>query len=240
MIGKGALMELDWSMQSPHIRSLYHPWQPGDGYEENIIQSVETQLGFPLPVPLRTFYAAWGRRKDLTWVNQYLIGPEEMIIRPDALIFCIENQACKYWAILRENLEEADPPVVVAYAVREWEVSDIASPLVWMPSHAHVSNFLDTLTYHHALCGGAMHGGYTSVFRHQEYQNAWVEQHWQCTTVGPLVFGFVDDFSDELPPLYVRNGQALAWCLGCSVAVRKREDLDEISQALQITWVKQW
>ena len=26
------MMEFDWSEQSPHIRSLYRPWQPGDGY----------------------------------------------------------------------------------------------------------------------------------------------------------------------------------------------------------------
>ncbi|GHO89407.1 hypothetical protein [Dictyobacter formicarum] len=233
-------MELDWSTQSPHIRSLYPPWQSGDGYEENIIQATEARLGSRLPTPLRTFYSTWGRRKDLTRLNQALVGPDKLVARPDALIFCFENQAVCSWAIRHEDLEKANPPVVVAYALPDWEWWEVDAPLIWMPSHTHVSDFLDTLTYHHALCGGAIHGGYTHFFHHQEYQNAWLEQQWQRTTVGPLVFGLVEDFSDDLPPLYVRNGQALAWFLGCSVAVRKMETLDEISQALQVTWVKQW
>jgi hypothetical protein len=59
-------MELDWSEQSPHIRSLYHPWQPGDGYDEAEIEAAEARLGFRLPSTLRNFYLAWGRRQDLT------------------------------------------------------------------------------------------------------------------------------------------------------------------------------
>ena len=59
-------MELDWSAQSPHIRSLFHPWQPGDGYEEADIVAAEKRLGVRLPTTLRNFYLAWGKRKDLT------------------------------------------------------------------------------------------------------------------------------------------------------------------------------
>ena len=232
-------MELDWSERSPHIRTLYHPWQPDDGYEENVIAAAEARFGIRLPAPLRTFYQAWGRRKDITHANQSLLKPGEMIGRPDALIFCMENQAVCSWAIQREALEDADPPVVVADALREWEWSELDAPLVWTPSYTHVSDFLDTLTYHHALCGGAIHGGWTELFHPQESQNAWLEQHWHRTTVGPMVFGLVDGDYDALP-FYVRNGQALAWWNGCSVAARSVEDIDEIGQALQITWLHRW
>ena len=233
-------MELDWSEQSPHIRTLYHPWQPGDGWEENVIAAAEARLGVRLPAPLRIFYQAWGRRKDVTQTNQSLLDPGELVRRPDALIFCAENQGTCYWAIEGKTLEEADPPVVIADALRDWEMSEISSPLIWTPSHTHVSDFLDTLTYHHALCGGAMHGGYTELFQHQESQNAWLEQHWRRTAVGPMVFGLVDGDYDDLP-FYVRNGQAaLAWLGGYSVAARSVEDIDEIGQALQVTWKHRW
>ncbi len=33
-VRKEILMELDWSEQLSHIRTLYRPWQPDDGYEE--------------------------------------------------------------------------------------------------------------------------------------------------------------------------------------------------------------
>ncbi len=108
-----------------------------------------------------------------------------------------------------------------------------------MPDAARLSDFLDTLTYFHALGGGAIHGGYTGGFLHQEYQNTWLEQHWHRTMVGPMVFGSADAYEDR-PPFYVRSGQALAWSHGCRVAVRDIEALDEISQALQITWEHRW
>lgn len=55
-----------------------------------------------------------------------------------------------------------------------------------------------------------------------------------------ILLGGDVDVTDYDFPLYVRDGQALAWMYGCSVAVREAEALDEISQALQITWVKRW
>jgi hypothetical protein len=42
---KEAPMKLDWSEQSPHIRTLFHPWQPGDGYDEATLQMAEARLG---------------------------------------------------------------------------------------------------------------------------------------------------------------------------------------------------
>lgn len=238
-------MELDWSKQSPHIRTLYHPWQPGDGYEGNEIATAEAQLGIHLPASLRIFYQAWGRRKDMARINQFLIEPLGLVRRPDALVFCLENQGCCWWAIERQALEEPDPPVVTADP-GGWSTDDIHVPLTWMPSHAHLSNFLDTLTYFHALSGGAIHGGYTEDFQRQESHNAWLEQHWHRMTVGPMAFHKPDDYKDDLP-FYVRHGQALAcfqecgvWFHGCGVAVQRGEDLDEIGQALQVMWKHRW
>lgn len=231
-------MELDWSEQSAHIRTLYHPWQSGDGYEENIIVTAETRLGARLPVPLRTFYRAWGRREDMTQTNHFLIGPVGLIQRPDALVIGIENQGCCWWAIERHVLEKPDPPVVIADP-ENWNIKDIQAPLVWMPSHAHLSDFLDRLTYQHALSGGAMHGGYTGPFRHQEFQRTWLEQHWHRATVGSEVL-WEADANDNDHPLYVRPGQALTWSHWCGIAVRDVEALDEIGQVLQVTWMHRW
>ncbi len=48
-------MEPDWSEQSPHIRTLFRPWQPGDGYDEAEIEAAEARLGVRLPASLRNF-----------------------------------------------------------------------------------------------------------------------------------------------------------------------------------------
>ena len=96
-------------------------------------------------------------------MNTPLLRPYELVVRADTLIFCVENQATCYWAIERKALEESNPPVVIADAEPEWEAWEVRSPLIWRPSHAHLSDFLDDLTYQHAFCGGAIHGGWTEL-----------------------------------------------------------------------------
>lgn len=152
-------MELDWSEHSTHIRALYAPWQPGDGYEEQILVAAEDRLGIRLPEPLRSFVLAWGRRKDLTRKSHPMLSPTQFLLHDDALVFWVENQACTYWAIPLGDLARTNPPVIKAEP--HWNGSELASPLAWEPTSFHVSDFLDTLTYHHALCGGALHGGWT-------------------------------------------------------------------------------
>ena len=234
-------MELDWSEQSPHICTLYRPWQPGDGYEENVIAAAEARIGARLPVALRTFYQAWGQREDMTRTTHFLIGPVGLISRPDALIFCVENQGCCWWAIERPVLEEPDPPVVIADP-ENWSIKDIHVPFTWMPSHAHLSDFLDRLTYQHAFGGGALHGAYSTTKKLplQEFQNTWLEQHWSRARGGPRVLGEADAEYDEFP-FYVREGQALVCGLyGWGAAVRDSIALDEISQELQVMWMQRW
>lgn len=101
--------------------------------------------------------------------------------------------------------------------------------------NTHEMDFLDTLTYHHALCEGALHGGWAWAFQREESQRVWLEQRWQRKTIAPMVIGLVDDFDDDLP-FYVRPGQALFygghfWAATCSV-----EDLDELGQVFRVTW----
>lgn len=52
-----------------------------------------------------------------------------------------------------------------------------------------------------------------------------------------MCFG-LDPEDDAPPTLYIRDGQALVWVFRCSVASASAEALDEIAQALQITWVQ--
>jgi hypothetical protein len=80
-------MELDWSEQSSHIRTLFRPWQPGDGYDEATLQAPEVQLGLRLPATLRTFYLVWGRRRDLTQLIDPLLAPDALQMRTDTLVF---------------------------------------------------------------------------------------------------------------------------------------------------------
>lgn len=143
-------MNLDWSEQSPHIRSLYRPWQPGDGYEEEILAAAQTRCGVRVPATLRGFYETWGRRRDLTQLQEHLLAPDEWVVHAGALIFCVENQGITYWAVRQEVLAQTNPPVVIAEAGPEMSLDEVTAELVWHPSHQQVSDFLDDLTYMHA------------------------------------------------------------------------------------------
>jgi hypothetical protein len=229
-------MELDWSEQSPHIRSLFRPWQPGDGYDEATIQAAEARLGVRLPATLRTFYLVWGRREDLTRAWYYLLNPEDLLIRANTLIFWVENQAVVYWGIPREAMSEPDPPVVITYSGESgWEVE---SELHWTPSHAQLSSLLDDLTYLNAF-GGAAHTGVSAAMPQQAQQIAWLEEAWGKAKVTPACFGMPPE-TKEYPTLYIREGQALHWVVRYGAVAGEAKALDEIAQALQITWEKQW
>lgn len=251
----GRLIELDWSEQSLHIRSLYRPWQPGNGYDEATLQAAEARLGVCLPNTLRAFYRNWGRRRDLKDLQHHLADPDDLVLAAEVLIFCFENQSVVYWGVQREVLGEDNPPVVVTPSGPSgWEV---ASELNWTSSHTRLSDFLDDLTYLHAFHRGALHGGATppNFPAPQSHQIAWLEEHWSQASANPqalllipnAVFGLSDSTSQRpdsnnipLPPLYVRAGQALQWGMGCRVVANEADVLDEIGQALQITWLRRW
>jgi hypothetical protein len=233
-------MELDWSEQSPHIRTLFRPWRPGDGYDEATLQAAEARLGVRLPATLRTFYLAWGRRRDLTRLNDPLLSPDALLLRSDTVLVGVENQCAYDWGVPREALEEANPPVVAKdFTVGGWQDE---SELPWTRSHDHLSSFLDDLTYGHAFSrGGAIHGGWTDFFRHPRalpaHQIAWLEEHWSKAKATSLVFGLV---TDSPPTLYVRDGQAFWECGGRCMAAREAEVLDELGQRFQLTWATRW
>ena len=232
-------MELDWSAQSPHIRSLFHPWQPGDGYDEATIKAAEERLGVRLPATLRNFYLAWGERRDLTRTTHPLFSPLELQVRAGALIFWAENQAVWCRGIPLAALEEIDPPVVIT-ELGWWEV---VTEYDWKPSHAHLSSFLDDVTYRHALDGGAIHGGWTrpNLPELPAHHIAWLEDHWSKAIVSPLVFGV--EFGpayDAWPTLYVREGQAFYSFGWCQMAAHEAGAVDEIALRFQIKWARRW
>lgn len=233
-------MELDWSEQSPHIRTLFHSWQPGDGSDEATIQAAETRLGFRLPAVLRNFYLAWGRRRDMTEQGYLLLEPGHLELREDTLQLCLGDQAIFAWGIANQRLQEANPPVVVELpGAVEWQEDGS----LWTPSHVHFSSFLDDLVYLAVFCGGALHGGWTkpNLPALPESQLAWLETYWHKATVTPMALNRIwYSPSDVMPSLYVRDGQALWYDARCGFAAREAEMVDEIAQRFQISWVEQW
>jgi hypothetical protein len=237
------LPELDWSAQSPHIRSLFEPWQPGDGYDEETLLAAEARLlpgGARLPATLRSFYRVWGRRSDLTQMNEHLLAPEEWVIHSGALIFCFANQATAYWALPLESLEQPDPEVYVSDS--GWEIlsGEVKGEFEWRPIYWHVSAFLDGLTYLHAFAGGAVHGAGTGRMLAPPEQVAWLQRDWDTVTwFTPEVMGGEPEAVGL--PLYVRDGQAAyVWQSSVTAVANSTEALDQLAHGLGLAWKVQW
>jgi hypothetical protein len=236
--------ELDWSEQSPHIRSLFEPWQPGDGYDEEALLAAEARLlpgGARLPATLRSFYRAWGRRSDLTQMNEHLLAPEQWVVHSGALIFCLENQACAYWAVPLVSLAAADPPVLVADAGTEPSLWEVEVELDWRPSHPRVSAFLDGLAYLHAFGpGGAVHGAWSERLRLPPERVGWLERDWgKVTWINPQLGGGEPPAGAET--LYVRDGLAVeVWTSRVTAVAKSAEALDQVAHGLGLAWKGRW
>jgi hypothetical protein len=235
--------ELDWSAQSPHIRSLFRPWQPGDGYDEAALLAAEARLlpgGARLPATLRAFYRAWGERDDLTDRNEHLLAPEQWVIHSGALIFCAENQACAYWALPLESLEQPDPAVYISDSGWEVLTGEVKAEFEWQPSYWHVSTFLDGLTYLHAFSGGAVHGAGTGRIQVLPEQVAWLERDWGTVTwFTPQVRGTEPQMIGST--LYVRDGQAVdVWPSRVNAVAKSVEALDRVAHGLGLAWKGRW
>jgi len=64
---------------------------------------------------VREAYALFGRREDLTSVQDRLLGPGELKADEtgQVLIFRVENQAVAGWGVPLAALEQPDPPVML-------------------------------------------------------------------------------------------------------------------------------
>jgi hypothetical protein len=146
-------MGFQWSKHAAHILSVFPDWQEQDGYALHLLSAAEESLRVQLPAMLKDFYHSWGRRSELIQARETLLTPEQLEIRSGGLIFAEENQAVYSWAILCTELQMGNPPVYYA------ELTIEPDQIQWKPSHNHLSDFLDYLTYGHALSSGAPYLG---------------------------------------------------------------------------------
>jgi len=224
-------MMFHWSARAPHIQTLFAPWRSGDGYSAETISAAESTLDLHLPLLLHSFYQAWGNRADLTRQVQTLLSPPELFVQSAALIICVENQAVWYWGVPCVALHEDDPPIVTA---RNEEPD-----LIWQPSHDRLSDFLDYLTYGHALAGGALHGAYSQEWM-DESKELLLRQHYDEQLLPSYPEGLIPDLKLRPWSLFVGEGFVIEGGLQIAAVARNMALLEDIKDVLQITWGYRW
>ncbi|MFJ8010121.1 hypothetical protein [Streptomyces fagopyri] len=101
-----------WRFINGFVAHWREPVRDGDGCGFQELAEAEWRLGSPLPTALWEAYGLFGRRGDLTSVQDSLVSLEHLSVDDGALVFRLENQAVAEWAIRQEHLEDDDPPVV--------------------------------------------------------------------------------------------------------------------------------
>jgi hypothetical protein len=93
------------------------PLGPGDGVSADALGSAERHIGAGLPAALREAYLLFGRRPDLTAVQDPLVLPGELGLDDagNAVVFRAENQRCAAWGVAAADLSSPDPPVYVRH-----------------------------------------------------------------------------------------------------------------------------
>ncbi|PZG57027.1 hypothetical protein C1I98_00595 [Spongiactinospora gelatinilytica] len=102
------------------------PLTEDDGWPEADLDAAEARLGLRLPAALREAYLLFGRRTDLTSLQDVLFGPAHLAVEDQALMFRAENQSAAFWGIPITELDRPDPPVVIRTgmadkAAESWE-----------------------------------------------------------------------------------------------------------------------
>lgn len=123
------------------------PLTPGDGVDPGELDAAEQRLGIRLPTALREAYLLLGRRADLTSRHDELLAPDRLHLDGGrgVLVFRVENQACAYWGVRVEDLDDEDPPVLAR--------PEVTTPIAahWRPWLAHVSTVFTEIALAEAM-----------------------------------------------------------------------------------------
>lgn len=100
-----------------HLRELTdtfldRPLGPGDGFTAEELDAAQARLGLVLPVALREAYALFGRRRELTAVQDRFLPPQDLRVEDEVLVYRVEAQGVFAWGVRLEDLATDDPPVV--------------------------------------------------------------------------------------------------------------------------------
>jgi hypothetical protein len=105
-----------WRFVRRFAQSWLTPLTIDDGWTNADLQAAERRLGLRLPSAIREAYGLFGRRQDLTSVQDRLLGPDELEVdlTGEVLIHRVENQSVAVWGVPLAAMAQPDPPVVLA------------------------------------------------------------------------------------------------------------------------------
>jgi len=104
---------LAWAFLQTLTAAYARPLTEGDGVDAADLRVAEDRLGVPLPATLREAYLLFGRRRDLTATQDWLVSPRELRVADGVLIVRRENQSCASWGVPVDAVGQADPAVVM-------------------------------------------------------------------------------------------------------------------------------
>lgn len=142
-----------WNLTQHFINAWWLPLRAQDQVSPAQIAAIEHRLELALPQALREWYALAGRRADFIGNQDFLVPIDQLTIKDNVLVFCIENQAVVDWGIHLEDIGQDDPPVVV-----DWTGEEQDDPGQWRVCSPSVSAFFLTMVVEAILISSQFQG----------------------------------------------------------------------------------
>ncbi|TWT39335.1 hypothetical protein [Blastopirellula retiformator] len=209
------IQQLQTTLQSLHGEALSLTPEPRES-----LAAAEAELGLTLPAALSDYYALCSHSDLPNQAHNRLLGPGELELREESLLFYVENQGVTVWGVLPEHLELDDPPVHAAFNddQLEWELEDDL-----------LSHFLLRMAYWQAVNGGLPNLGLGTATSetHQQAQEAW-----------PLLL------RDEVYRLSFYGGAGQVVCLfdqeegsgEIQAATQTPQQMEAVNEVLKVEW----
>jgi hypothetical protein len=88
-----------WRFIRRYAQNWLTPLADEDGWTEADLHAAERRFGLRLPPAIREAYGLFGRRQDLTSVQDRLLGPDQLEVdmTGEVLIYRVENQSVAVW-----------------------------------------------------------------------------------------------------------------------------------------------
>ncbi|MEU8006956.1 hypothetical protein AB0B66_37835 [Catellatospora sp. NPDC049111] len=142
-----------WEFVRGQAAAYGRPLAEGDGVDADRLRAAEKRLGIALPAALCEAHLLFGRRTDLTRVQDRLLAPGQLLRDAEGvLVFRVENQYCASWGVPAEAVDRDDPPVLMGTGGRWLPYTDrlsialvemVLSEAMFSADEANVDNRYD-------------------------------------------------------------------------------------------------
>lgn len=201
--------------------------QENHGIGLEMIHDLQNRLSIELPEVLKRYYLTLGQDHNLNQsYNRLLLTEDVDFVDHDYLVFYEENQNVVIWAIKREDLAQADPPVYGGYAYDDQRIE-------WHYEIDTCSGFLTLMATYNGTMGGLKYNA-NSLNNVSAETTQFIQKNWQYQADISLATQkcYTNDFNEVISLSFNVSGETSAIFIGTN----KEKIYEDLLETLDVSW----